>query len=72
MTDLVTVPARRGKATFVKKARSIKLINTHGYQIVDTWAFNRHDLRELLSMEHCRVALNSLRAKVGDTLVTNK
>jgi len=71
MADLVTIPARRGKAAFVEKGRSVKLINTHGYQIVDTWAFNRHDPRELMSMEHCRVALNSLRPKVGNSLVTN-
>jgi uncharacterized protein len=72
MSQPVSIPARRGKAVFVESGRSIKLINTHGYQIVDTWAFNRHDLRECLSMEHCRVAINSLRPKVGDKLVTNK
>jgi uncharacterized protein YcgI (DUF1989 family) len=71
MNEQVTIPARKGKAAFVENARSIKLINTHGYQIVDTWAFNKHDLREHLSMEHCRVAINSLRPKVGDTFVTN-
>lgn len=72
MSGQITVPARKGKAAFVDKGRSIKLVNTHGYQIVDTWAFNRQDLREHLSMEHCRVAINSLQPKVGDTLVTNK
>jgi uncharacterized protein YcgI (DUF1989 family) len=72
MGEQVTIPARKGKAAFVESGRSIKLINTYGYQIVDTWAFNRHDLKEYLSMEHCRVAINSLRPKVGDILVTNK
>jgi uncharacterized protein len=72
MSGLVTIPARKGKATFVEADHRIKLINTHGHQIVDTWAFNKHDLKEHLSMEHCRVAINSLRPKAGDTLVTNK
>ncbi|KAF2002366.1 hypothetical protein P154DRAFT_521164 [Amniculicola lignicola CBS 123094] len=34
-----TVPARRGAATIVKQGQSIKIINTHGNQVVDTWAF---------------------------------
>ncbi|KAF2684554.1 hypothetical protein K458DRAFT_442884 [Lentithecium fluviatile CBS 122367] len=34
-----TVPARRGAATLVHKGQSIKIINTHGNQVVDTWAF---------------------------------
>ena len=41
-----TVPARRGKATYLKQGRSIRIINTHGSQVVDTWAFNAHDLAE--------------------------
>jgi uncharacterized protein len=72
MGEIVTIPARHGKAVAVDKGRSIRLINTHGHQIVDTWAFNKRDLHECLSMEHCRVAINSLRPKVGNTLVTNK
>jgi uncharacterized protein YcgI (DUF1989 family) len=72
MTELVTIPARQGKAAFVKNGTLIRLINTHGYQIVDTWAFNKADMKEFMSMEHCRVALNSLKPKVGHGLVTNR
>jgi uncharacterized protein YcgI (DUF1989 family) len=72
MATLITIPARHGKAAFVNKGQRIRVINTHGYQIVDTWAFNRHDMREFMSMEHCRVSLKSLRPKVGQSLVTNK
>jgi len=72
MNGLVTIPARHGKAAVAKAGQMIRLINTHGYQIVDTWAFNAHDVNEFMSMEHCRVALNSLRPKVGQSLVTNK
>ena len=35
----VTIPARLGKATRLDAGQSIKLINTHGSQVVDTWAF---------------------------------
>ena len=29
-----------GKAFEVKKGLHVKIINTHGSQVVDTWAFN--------------------------------
>ena len=67
----ITIPARKGKAAFARKGDRVKLINTHGQQVVDTWAFNRDDLREYMSMEHSRVALGRLMARVGDTMVTN-
>jgi hypothetical protein len=31
-----TIPARRGKATYVKRGQSIRIVNTHGAQVVDT------------------------------------
>ena len=33
-----TIPARRGKATPLRQGQSIRIINTHGEQVVDTWA----------------------------------
>ncbi|KAF1989584.1 hypothetical protein K402DRAFT_390547 [Aulographum hederae CBS 113979] len=42
MGDLQTIPARHGTATFVPKGQSIKIINTYGKQVVDTWAFALH------------------------------
>lgn len=33
-----TIPARRGAATLVRHGQKIKIINTHGNQVVDTWA----------------------------------
>lgn len=33
-----TVPARHGAATLVRHGQKIKIINTHGNQVVDTWA----------------------------------
>jgi hypothetical protein len=34
-----TIQARHGVATFVPKGHTIKIINTYGKQVVDTWAF---------------------------------
>jgi uncharacterized protein YcgI (DUF1989 family) len=39
MSSLQTVPARRGAATIVRANQKIKIINTHGNQVVDTWVF---------------------------------
>jgi hypothetical protein len=37
-----TSQARHGVATFVPKGHTIKIINTYGKQVVDTWAFALH------------------------------
>ncbi|TNC07719.1 urea carboxylase-associated family protein [Methylobacterium terricola] len=72
MTDLVTIPARRGKATRVAKGQTIKVINTHGEQVVDTWAFNADDRTEFMSMEHSRAHILKVIPVVGDTMLTNR
>ena len=69
---LKTIPARRGVATHLKKGQTIKVINTHGSQVVDFWAFNADHPGEFMSMEHCRVALGRYRPISGDTLITNQ
>lgn len=70
--DLITIPARRGKAAFVDQGASIKVINTHGSQVVDTFAFVANKITEFMSMEHSRPYFMGLRPRVGDVLVTNK
>ena len=39
MAELQAIPARHGTATFVPAGQTIKIINTSGTQVVDTWAF---------------------------------
>jgi len=68
----LTIPARRGKAVLIERGQHIKVINTHGQQVVDTWAFNSADLSECMSMEHTRTALSRIRVHTGDSLVTNQ
>ena len=71
-SNLVEIPARKGKAARLEKGQTIKVINTYGEQVVDTWAFNADDLEEFMSMEHCRPTFMRLRPEVGDALVTNR
>jgi uncharacterized protein YcgI (DUF1989 family) len=68
---VIAIPARRGKAAFVEAGQTVRVINTHGEQVVDTWAFNRHDMAEFMSMEHSRATMHRLIPRVGDALLTN-
>ena len=72
MEEVRTIPARRGAAAFVRQGQMVKVINTHGEQVVDTWAFVRHDLREFMSMEHTRATLVKILPAVGDCLYTTR
>jgi hypothetical protein len=71
-SELHTIPARRGRAARLSKGQSIKIINTHGQQVVDTWAFSTEDPREFMSMEHLRATLTRIFPHAGDNLVTNR
>jgi len=70
--SIVEIPARKGKAARVCKGQRVKVINTKGQQVVDTWAFNAQDLKEFMSMEHSRGAFMAIIPKLGDSFVTNK
>jgi uncharacterized protein YcgI (DUF1989 family) len=67
-----TIPARRGKAARLTAGEAIRIINTHGKQVVDTWAFSADDLSEFMSMEHIRPTLGRIFPRRGDALVTNR
>jgi uncharacterized protein len=71
-SPLVDVPARSGVAVKLPKGHGVKLINTRGSQVVDTWAFNAHDLAEHMSMEHTRVMLGKLNPRQGDQLFSSR
>jgi uncharacterized protein YcgI (DUF1989 family) len=66
------VPARKGRATRLAKGQSIKIINTHGHQVVDTWAFADPDMTEFLSMEHMRAKIERIFPKPGEALFSNR
>lgn len=66
------VPARCGRAVRLSKGQAIRIVNIHGTQVVDTWAFNADDPGEFLSMEHLHGFLGSVFPAKGDPLVTNR
>ena len=50
-TQLNIVPPRRGQAVKLSCGQALKIVNTHGTQVVDTWCFNADDMKEFMSME---------------------
>jgi uncharacterized protein YcgI (DUF1989 family) len=68
----IRVEARCGTAIRLERGEVVRVINTHGQQVVDTWAFVRDDLGEYMSMEHTRAWLSRIMPKVGDAFVTNR
>ena len=70
--SLLTIPARRGTAGRMRKGQLLRVVNTHGDQVIDTWAFNADDLTEFMSMEHSRAGILKVIPKVGDAMLTNR
>ena len=66
------VPPRCGMAVRVAAGQAIRVVNTHGTQVCDFWAFNAENLNEFLSMAHCHTELESVMPAIGDTLVSNR
>ena len=70
--SLVTISARRGKAARVRAGQHVRIVNTHGTQVVDTWAFSAADPTEWMAMEASRAWFMKLAAAIGDSFVTNR
>ena len=66
-SSLGRIPARQGRAIRLASRSRIEVINTHGSQVLDTWAFAVSDAAEHMSMEHTR-SVNS-RWSVGPGMV---
>jgi hypothetical protein len=71
-SELMAIPARRGQAARVSAGQHIRVVNTHGTQVVDTWAFDLADPAEWMSMEASRAWFMRLAPAIGDTFVTNR
>lgn len=69
---LSEIPARRSTAERLSAGQSVRVINTHGQQVVDTWAFAAADIGEFMSMEHTRIFIGRIIPQIGDPLVTNR
>ena len=69
---MIVLPAGYGRAFRIGKGERISIVNTHGQQVVDTWALNAGDPSEMMSMEHTRSCLDKLRPSVGDRFFTDR
>ena len=67
-----TVPAGHGRAYRLAAGQALRIVNTHGTQVVDCWAWNACDLDEFMSMEATRVWNQRLCPVVGESFVTNQ
>ena len=70
--ERIVVPAMSARAVRVGANRRVRVVNTEGGQVVDTWAFCSEDAAEHLSMAHSRSATYRIYFRVGDVLVTNR
>lgn len=59
-------------AVRLKRGQAVKLVNTHGSQVVDTWCLSAGDFSEYLSVEHTRRMLFRLFPGEGDSLYSNR
>lgn len=69
--DLIELKARCGGAVALAAGHSISIVNTHGGQVVDLWAFRADDPAEHMSMPHSVVTLSRIKPAPGDMLVSN-
>ncbi|MCJ1469125.1 hypothetical protein MMC07_007758 [Pseudocyphellaria aurata] len=65
------IPAGQASTVFVARGRVLKITNTHGSQVIDTWALNPSQFAEHLSMSHTTAVLKTAPS-VGDTLFSNR
>jgi uncharacterized protein len=61
-----------GVAVALDAGQTLELVNSHGNQVIDTWALSRADSSEYLSMAHTRRMLLKLIPERGDTLWSNR
>jgi uncharacterized protein len=69
---LIEVGGGSSAAIRLRTGEAVRLINTHGSQVVDTWCLSAADPTEYLSVEHTRRMLGRLFPKEGDVLYSNR
>ena len=72
MGELILVPARQGRAQQLLHGECVRIVNTHGSQVVDTWAFNAQNPDEFMSMEHTRSTIDKMMPDIGEPFLTSR
>lgn len=65
----VVVPGGRARAVHVQAGDTVRVVNTHGTQVVDFWAVRADRPEIALSMQHSRIRWRNLRPKPGDEML---
>ena len=65
----VTVPGSHGRAIRVNAGETVRVVNTHGTQVVDFWAIRADRPEIAMSMQHSRVLWSHLRPHPGDQML---
>ena len=71
-SNFTELAAGNGVAVRLNAGRRLKIVNTHGTQVVDTWAVMAGDPSEHMSMEHTRRMTGHLHPVVGDKFWSNR
>jgi uncharacterized protein len=69
---LIEIRGGGAAAVPLSAGQAVRLINTHGSQVVDTWCLSALEPTEYLSVEHTRRMLFRLFPQEGDTLYSNR
>jgi len=70
--SLTEIPGGAAAAVRLSAGQAVRLINTHGSQVVDTWCLAAADTTEYLSVEQTRRMLFRLFPREGDALYSNR
>lgn len=72
--DLETkiVPAAKGRSFPMKAGQFALITNTHGNQVVDTWAVAASDPLEISSMDHTRSMMSNIYFKQGMSVASSR
>ena len=71
MTERIHIPAREGRAVRVEAGHNLRVIDSEGGQVADTWAFVAADPGEFHSAQHTRAYASRLFPQAGEHFVTN-
>ncbi len=66
------IPARAPWSAVVKKGQSLRIVDTHGQQAVDTLFYNAHDLQERYSGQDTLRAQGSAYIGIGTQLISSE
>jgi uncharacterized protein YcgI (DUF1989 family) len=65
----ITVPGSQARGVRVKAGDTVRVVNTHGSQVVDFWALRADRPDIAMSMQHSRIRWRNLRPKPGDEML---